>query len=73
LTDQTGQTRSLKVFGATVLDEAGSPGTLIKSNREDLIVGTGNGALRLDLIQLEGKLRMTADEFLRGTRPAAMV
>ena len=31
-----------------------------------LLVATGRGALRLDEVQLEGKRRMSAAEFLRG-------
>jgi methionyl-tRNA formyltransferase len=30
------------------------------------VVGTGNGSLRLDEIQLEGKRAMAGAEFLRG-------
>jgi methionyl-tRNA formyltransferase len=33
---------------------------------KDLIVATGEGALSLAEVQLEGKRRMTAAEFLRG-------
>jgi methionyl-tRNA formyltransferase len=72
LTDQTGQRRNLKIFGATALDQIGPPGTIINPGGEEFMVGTGDGALRLDRVQVEGRRRMTAGEFLRGTKPAAI-
>jgi methionyl-tRNA formyltransferase len=37
-------------------------------NDEDLVVAAGKGALSLAEVQLEGKRRMSAPEFLRGHR-----
>jgi methionyl-tRNA formyltransferase len=45
---------------------AGAPGTVIRHVRRGFIVGTGEGSLLLLEVQLEGKRRMNADEFLRG-------
>lgn len=45
---------------------AGAPGTVIRHVRRGIIVGTGEGSLLLLEVQLEGKRRMNADEFLRG-------
>jgi methionyl-tRNA formyltransferase len=45
---------------------AGAPGTVIRHVRRGIIVGTGGGSLLLLEVQLEGKRRMKADEFLRG-------
>jgi len=72
LIDQTGQRRNLKIFAATALDQTGPPGRIINPGGEEFVVGTGDGVLRLDTVQLEGKRRMTAGEFLRGTKPAAI-
>lgn len=44
-------------------------GELRRAGEEELLVGTGDGALRLNVVQPEGKRAMTASEFLRG-RPA---
>jgi methionyl-tRNA formyltransferase len=44
-------------------------GELRRAGEEELLVGTGHGALRLNVVQPEGKRAMTASEFLRG-RPA---
>jgi methionyl-tRNA formyltransferase len=57
--------QTLKIFSASVVDLNGQPGEILHSDK-DLIVATGKGALSLDEVQLEGKRRMTAAEFLRG-------
>jgi methionyl-tRNA formyltransferase len=63
----------LKILGAYALasPEAGDipPGTVMlhkESGASSLQVATGEGALALDRLQLEGKKAMNADEFLRG-------
>src|ERR1700740_1383528 len=45
---------------------AGAPGTVIRHVRRGIIIGTGEGSLLLVEVQLEGKRRMGASEFLRG-------
>jgi methionyl-tRNA formyltransferase len=57
--------QNLKVFSALVVDLTGQPGEVLRSDNE-LIVATGKGALSLAEVQLEGKRRMRAGEFLRG-------
>jgi methionyl-tRNA formyltransferase len=57
--------QNLKVFSASVVDFNGQPGEVLRSDK-DLIVATGKGALSLVEVQLEGKRRMSAAEFLRG-------
>ncbi len=57
--------QNLKVFSASVVDLNGRPGEVLRSDK-DLIVATGKGALSLAEVQLEGKRRMSAAEFLRG-------
>jgi len=57
--------QNLKVFSASVVDLNGQPGEILRSD-QDLIVATGKGALSLAEVQLEGKRRMSAGEFLRG-------
>jgi methionyl-tRNA formyltransferase len=58
-------TQNLKIFSASVVDLTGQPAEILRSDK-DLIVATGKGALSLIEVQLEGKRRMTAAEFLRG-------
>jgi methionyl-tRNA formyltransferase len=57
--------QNLKIFSASVVDLNGQPGEISHSDKE-LIVATSKGALSLGEVQLEGKRRMSAAEFLRG-------
>jgi methionyl-tRNA formyltransferase len=57
--------RHLKIFSATIADGKGKPGEIWQKEKE-LIVAAGKGALALGEVQLEGKRRMGAAEFLRG-------
>jgi methionyl-tRNA formyltransferase len=57
--------RNLKIFSASVVDLSGQPGEILRSEKE-LVVAAGRGALSLGEVQLEGKRRMSAAEFLRG-------
>ena len=43
-----------------------TPGTVIVSEKDQLIVKAGNGALSLRMLQPEGKKNMTVDAYLRG-------
>jgi methionyl-tRNA formyltransferase len=59
--------RKLKVFSVIVhRRHAGPPGEVLRADRHGILVGTGDGALLLREVQLEGKRRMTAREFLQG-------
>ena len=65
--DLSGKTRSLKIFRGSIRNEViGQPGTMATPNESEILIATGRGALRLEEVQLEGKRRMTASEFLRG-------
>ena len=57
--------QNLKIFSASVVDFTGKPGEILR-NDKDLIITTGERALSLAEVQLEGKRRMSAAEFLRG-------
>lgn len=58
--------KRLKIFAATPLAEpAGAPGIVLASD-EGLLIGTGDGSVLMTELQLEGKKRMSAREFLRG-------
>jgi methionyl-tRNA formyltransferase len=65
ITISTNGTRNLKIFSAAVVDFGGKPGEILRSQNE-LVIAAGKGALSLDEVQLEGKRRMSASEFLRG-------
>jgi methionyl-tRNA formyltransferase len=57
--------QNLKIFSATVVDLSGQPGKILRSQGQ-LVIAAGRGALLLGEVQLEGKRRMSASEFLRG-------
>ena len=57
--------RNLKIFAASIVDLRGEPGEILRKDRE-LVVATSDRALSLTDVQLEGKRRMSAAEFLRG-------
>jgi methionyl-tRNA formyltransferase len=59
--------RKLKVFSVIVhRRRAGAPGEVLCADRHGILIGTGDGALLLREVQLEGKRRMSAREFLHG-------
>lgn len=60
--------KTVKVFKATVGSGAGSPGTVLRADRQGLEVACGSGSLLLDELQLEGRKRLPAAEFLAGCR-----
>ena len=59
--------RNLKIFSAVIVSCRGKPGEILRSEG-GLVVAAGEGALSLGDVQLEGKRRMSAAEFLRGHR-----
>jgi methionyl-tRNA formyltransferase len=66
LRDATGQDRKLKIFSAKVVaDPKTTPGAILRAD-DAIVVAATDGALSLGEVQLEGKRRMSAAEFLRG-------
>ncbi len=57
--------RNLKIFSATIVDLSGKPGTISQS-ADELVIAARDRAFSLREVQLEGKRRMNAAEFLRG-------
>ncbi|MGH7766032.1 MAG: methionyl-tRNA formyltransferase [Candidatus Binatia bacterium] len=60
----------LKIHRARVVETTTNttPGEVVKADKEGLWIAAGNGVLSLEQVQLENKKRMTAGEFLHGTR-----
>ena len=66
LRDEAGRERKLKIFSAKVVPaEKAAPGEVL-SAPDSLTIAASDGALSLGEVQLEGKRRMSASEFLRG-------
>jgi len=62
---------TVKIHRAHVVIEdgrRGEPGTILASDRHGIIVACGAGALAIDELQLEGKRRLDAGQFLSGHR-----
>jgi len=62
--------KSLKIYDSrTVTDKVpDAPGTIYLTNQEGIHISTGNGALCITELQLEGKKRLPAREFVNGYR-----
>jgi methionyl-tRNA formyltransferase len=72
LRDEAGRERKLKIFSAGVLEASGTPGEILRSEGS-IVIAAKDGALSLGEVQLEGKRRMSAEEFLRGHSGALRV
>ena len=66
LTDRAGRELKLKILNAQIVDGKGRPGEALSADNRGLIVATGKKALSLQKVQLEGKSRMGAHDFVRG-------
>jgi methionyl-tRNA formyltransferase len=68
LRDEGGRERKLKIFKARVVGENRMrSGEMVSSHlRGGVEIGSSDGSLQLEVVQLEGKKRMTAAELLRG-------
>ncbi|MBQ0058510.1 MAG: methionyl-tRNA formyltransferase [Lachnospiraceae bacterium] len=68
--------KTLKVWKAGIIDpeNAGEaePGTILQADKHGMVVKTGDGALKLEEVQIEGKKRMAAADFLRGYQIKSM-
>ena len=65
IADSSDKPRKLKVFSASIVDLSEGPGKAFIVER-DIVITAAKGALSLGEVQLEGKRRMKATEFLRG-------
>lgn len=58
----------LKVWSAEAVGGEGSPGTILEAERSGIVVACGEGALRIAELQRAGGWRLSAAQFLVGTR-----
>ena len=59
--------RKLKIYKAVVVDQHGQPGEILTSDN-NLVIATGTQAISLIEVQLEGRKRMSAADFIRGNQ-----
>ena len=59
--------KTLKIWGAKPVAEKGKAGSVLRVGKDSFVVGCGENALEILEVQLEGKKRMPARDFLKGT------
>lgn len=55
-----------KIFKTKIVDDVFLPQSVIHQTKKEIFIGTSNGTIQILELQLEGRKRMTAEEFLRG-------
>ena len=59
--------KQFKIWKAHVLEAVqGNPGEVIEVSKDCIVVGTGKGAIAIDILQIEGKKRMSTHDYLLG-------
>lgn len=58
--------KSVKVFKTSVEEATLAPGAIRTDGKQQLLVGTAEGAIRIHELQLAGKKRMRTEDLLRG-------
>ncbi len=56
----------LKIWEAEPMESTGSPGEILQADKSGIVIGCGEGSLRVRTLQREGGRRMSAAEFLGG-------
>ena len=65
--DDLGREHKLKIFAAAVIGgQSSAPGEILPTEGHSLAIAAQNGAVLLKEVQLEGKKRMNASDFVRG-------
>ena len=59
--------KTLKIWRAKPVAEKGKAGSVLRVGKDSFVVGCGENALEIYEVQLEGKKRMSAGDFLKGT------
>ena len=60
--------KSFKIWLADAVEGEGEPGVVAFADKKNILIGTGEGLLKPLEVQIEGKKRMTMEEFLRGRK-----
>lgn len=58
--------KTLKIFRCRVAGGEGEPGTILQADRSGLVIACKGGGILVDELQLEGKKRLSAKDFLAG-------
>lgn len=60
--------KTLKLYRVSIADGNGAPGEVLAAGKDGIIVACGTAGLRIEELQLEGRKRLSASEFLAGYR-----
>jgi methionyl-tRNA formyltransferase len=60
------QSHLLKIWKADVANNVGSPGEVLQADKSCIVLGCGEGSLRVLVLQREGSRKMSAQEFIAG-------
>ncbi|GLI37835.1 methionyl-tRNA formyltransferase [Geobacter hydrogenophilus] len=60
--------KTLKLYKVSVANGCGRPGDIMAVGKDGIIVGCGSGSLCIEELQLEGRKRLSASDFLAGCR-----
>ena len=67
--------KTVKIYRCRVAGGSGAPGTVLQADRSGLVVACRGGSLLIEELQLEGKKRLSARDFLAGynIKPGAVL
>ncbi|HEY6872842.1 MAG TPA: methionyl-tRNA formyltransferase [Geobacteraceae bacterium] len=60
--------KTVKVYRAAVGTGSGMPGTVLRADRRGIEIACGSGSILIEELQLEGRKRLAAGEFLAGCK-----
>jgi methionyl-tRNA formyltransferase len=60
------QPQLLKIWQAEVVPQNGAPGEILSADKSGILIGCGQNALRVTMVQREGGRKMPAQDFLAG-------
>lgn len=69
IADEKGDTFSLKIFKASPSDNGLAPGQIMTDGKKTLHIGTADGSVAVEELQLSGKNRMATQALLQGFHP----
>nr|WP_216628434.1 methionyl-tRNA formyltransferase [Pseudoalteromonas caenipelagi] len=60
------QNQTVKIWQAEVIDSHGTPGTVLSSDKDGIVIACAEQALKITQLQPQGKKPMSAQDFLNG-------
>ena len=73
ITDVKGNAASVKIFKVRRVETEQEPGMISTDGKRNLLIGTADGAVAIEELQISGKNRMTTQALLQGYHPDTSV